>query len=192
MLYQENIKIITKATLVLASLIMLDGCSQSVKGYYIPRPEPMIKEKPIPIIIEAIENAKPLPINVEPIIEEKQVSKQTITLNSVYLFPFGSAQLTTVGKAELLHFTNELKNRNNEIKMLTIHGYTDRLGEKAFNQRLSQKRAQHIADYLKSQGISIPMSVVGKGSSDPVSVECSGRVLINCLASDRRVEIKNI
>lgn len=186
----KNGKTITNTALVLAILLALEGCSQSVKGYYIPRLDPVINEKPIPIKIEPLVKEKPLPIIIKPIIEEKQPSIKIITQNTAFLFPFGSAMLTPEGKTELLHFANELKKSNNEIEILTISGYTDRLGNKTFNQNLSQKRAQNIADYLKLQGINVPMSVIGKGSSQSVSGECRGNFPINCLAADRRVEIK--
>ncbi len=190
MIYKENINTAIQISFLLATLLILEGCAQGVKGYYISRLDPVVKEKPLPIQIETIIVEKPFLTKIEPVKEEKPVSIKPTILNSVFLFPFGSAQIASANKTELLHLSDELKKNNNEIEMLIINGYTDRLGNKSFNQKLSQKRAQHVTNYLKSQGINIPMSVVGKGSSQPVSGKCSGKFLKNCLAADRRVEIK--
>ena len=53
---------------------------------------------------------------------------------------------------------------------LTIQGHTDSTGPDAYNQTLSEKRAQSVADYLKLQGVSAGrLTAMGLGESLPVA-----------------------
>lgn len=69
---------------------------------------------------------------------------------------------------------------------VTIEGHTDSTGSDAHNQRLSEQRAQAVADYLAAKGVARSrLTTVGKGESQPRrdnSTE-AGRQL------NRRVEI---
>ena len=76
-------------------------------------------------------------------------------------------------------------------------GHTDRLGSKAYNDKLSLRRAQAVQSYLVQMG-GIPanhITAIGVGSSRPETApnECKGskatQALINCLRVDRRVEV---
>lgn len=68
-----------------------------------------------------------------------------------------------------------------------VIGYTDSTGSVAYNQTLSQNRAQSVASYLVGQGVkSSRFNVVGMGVSNPIASNATaeGR------AQNRRVEIK--
>ncbi|MFL6814247.1 MAG: OmpA family protein, partial [Bradyrhizobium sp.] len=53
---------------------------------------------------------------------------------------------------------------------IEIAGHTDADGEDAFNQALSEKRAQAVADYLVKAGLSADrFAAIGYGSSQPVA-----------------------
>jgi outer membrane protein OmpA-like peptidoglycan-associated protein len=69
---------------------------------------------------------------------------------------------------------------------ITITGFTDNVGSAAYNQELSERRAQSVGSYLVSQGIS-PNRVYtqGRGMRNPVATNSTeqGRAL------NRRVEI---
>ncbi|MNP79807.1 Outer membrane porin F precursor [compost metagenome] len=71
---------------------------------------------------------------------------------------------------------------------MAVSGHTDSVGSDAYNQRLSQKRAQSVTDYLIESGVprSNFVSVTGMGESQPVADNSTadGR------AQNRRVEIK--
>ncbi|MBI4541690.1 MAG: OmpA family protein, partial [Gemmatimonadetes bacterium] len=70
-----------------------------------------------------------------------------------------------------------------------VGGHTDATGLAAQNQRLSQARAQAVADYFASRGVaSGSVSAVGYGSTRPVASNAtpSGR------AQNRRVELKRV
>lgn len=69
---------------------------------------------------------------------------------------------------------------------LAIEGYTDSTGTEAFNQTLSEQRANSVRDYLVQQGLDpTSVSAVGFGQSNPTASNdtAAGRQL------NRRVEI---
>ena len=87
-------------------------------------------------------------------------------------------------------------NANSDIASVTIVGYTDRIGSRAYNQKLSEERANSVKAYLEAKGISSNrLTAVGKGENDPV-VECKDEkkrpALIKCLEPNRRVEIEPV
>ena len=68
-----------------------------------------------------------------------------------------------------------------------VLGHTDSTGSDAYNQTLSQRRAQSVADYLASDGVArARMGIRGYGETQPIASNDSdeGR------AQNRRVEIK--
>jgi outer membrane protein OmpA-like peptidoglycan-associated protein len=70
---------------------------------------------------------------------------------------------------------------------LSVDGYTDSIGTDAYNQKLSERRAKAVADYLAKGGIEATrMTEKGFGESDPVASNdtAEGR------AQNRRVELK--
>lgn len=69
---------------------------------------------------------------------------------------------------------------------VTVVGHTDSVGDAAYNQGLSEQRAQSVANYLRSQSVaSQRFSVMGYGEQHPVASNSTeqGR------AQNRRVEI---
>lgn len=69
---------------------------------------------------------------------------------------------------------------------LTVVGHTDNVGGDAYNQRLSQRRALSVAQFLESRRVEpLRLATAGKGESQPVAPNTteSGR------AANRRVEI---
>lgn len=69
---------------------------------------------------------------------------------------------------------------------ITVRGYTDNTGSAAYNQRLSQDRANSVASYLSRSGVPASrIQAIGYGMSNPVASNATpeGR------AQNRRVEI---
>jgi OOP family OmpA-OmpF porin len=142
-----------------------------------PQPEPEPAPAPAPA---------PEPVKCEPKLD-------TITVNAEELFGYDKANLLAEGKAALDEAAAKIK-ANPEIKTVTVTGHTDRIGSEAYNQKLSERRAKQVANYLSAQGVDAGIiSAVGKGESEPV-VQCDGnkatKKLIQCLQPNRRVEIK--
>ena len=73
--------------------------------------------------------------------------------------------------------------------LVDVYGHTDSTGSDAFNQRLSEQRAQAVSNYLSSQGVSSArIRWQGFGETVPIAdnTTAEGRAL------NRRVEIKII
>jgi outer membrane protein OmpA-like peptidoglycan-associated protein len=76
--------------------------------------------------------------------------------------------------------------KNNPLWTLRVVGYTDSIGDPAYNQRLSEQRAQAVVLALTSRGIDpARLTYQGLGASDPVGDNSTlqGRAL------NRRVEL---
>ncbi|RDE98160.1 porin OmpA [Aggregatibacter aphrophilus] len=122
-----------------------------------------------------------------------EVATKVFTLKSDVTFAFGKANLKPNAKATLDGIYSEIAKVNKPS--VAVSGYTDRIGSDAFNQKLSQKRAETVANYLVSKGVAQDtISATGYGKANPVTGnQCDAvkgrKALIACLADDRRVEI---
>ena len=112
------------------------------------------------------------------------------SLKADVLFAFDSAVITADGKLALDQVAKTLTTSNK----VSVVGHTDRIGTKAYNDRLSRKRSDAVAQYLDSKVKALYEST-GVGSSQPTegSNLCVGlknqERLIKCYAPDRRVVI---
>lgn len=105
-----------------------------------------------------------------------------VTFDSGLLFGFDSYALTATTKQNLQELANTLKEY--EDTDLTIEGHTDSKGTDAYNLELSRKRAQSVADYLATLGVSrVRLTTKGYGEQQPVNTENTEA------AENRRVEV---
>lgn len=119
-----------------------------------------------------------------------------VSFSAESLFTFDKSELRPEGKTALDTFASELT--STRFDTITVEGHTDRLGSPAYNQKLSQRRADAVKDYLVASGKvdSAKVSSVGVGESMPTTrpEDCKGNkasaTLIACLQPDRRVEIE--
>ena len=117
------------------------------------------------------------------------------TLSASELFAFNSAKLGP-NQPKLDEVAQVMNNNTTDIPSVTIVGYTDRIGSKQYNQKLSEERANSVKAYLVGKGVSAGrLTAVGKGEADPVA-ECKDVKkrpdLIKCLEPNRRVEIEPV
>ncbi len=106
-----------------------------------------------------------------PVVEEVVVVKEeTIVIRDVH-FHFDSAKLTDADKTKLNTIVTRLKQEASSAQ-LRVTGHTDSVGSDAYNQKLSDKRAHSVVEYLISNGIprSSFVSVTGAGESKPVRI----------------------
>jgi len=69
---------------------------------------------------------------------------------------------------------------------VTVIGHTDSVGSDAYNQALSERRAQSVVNYLGDHGVArVRLEAVGRGETQPRTTNATeaGRQL------NRRVEI---
>jgi len=111
---------------------------------------------------------------------------ETIVLSDAgdVLFAFDSAELSESAKSALVEISKRLSGAT--LVSVQVAGHTDSKGSDAYNQKLSERRAQSVSNFLTAQGIpASKLSVVGYGESQPVADNATdgGR------AQNRRVEL---
>ena len=100
-------------------------------------------------------------------------------------FATDSATLTSHATATLDEFV--AAGQGVTFRQVAVAGYTDSTGSASHNMRLSQRRAESVLQYLKSQGLrSQNFAAQGFGASNPVAPNSTnaGR------AKNRRVEVR--
>ncbi len=152
-----------------------------------PAPAPVVVEAPpapAPVAVIAVPAPAPVPL------------PQRVSFSAESMFTFDRDEIRPEGKAKLDVFVRELQ--GTRFDTVTVEGHTDRLGTPAYNQDLSQRRADAVKNYLVSQGQLDPAKIntVAKGETMPVTQpeDCKGvsetAKLVACLQPDRRVEIE--
>lgn len=117
-----------------------------------------------------------------------------VELSADESFESGKAELKPEAKAKLGKLVKDLQALNYD--KIVITGHADRTGSKAGNQRLSERRANAVHNYLVSEGVAgNKLASSGKGSSQPITkpgdcAKLKSKKLQACLAPDRRVEIR--
>ena len=112
-----------------------------------------------------------------------------ITLEDGLLFDFGKSDI----RSDAAQTLSKLATVLNDAKVPTAHiyGHTDSVSDEAFNQKLSEDRANAVSTQLKKDGVTATLDATGYGETKPVapnenpdgSDNPAGRAL------NRRVEI---
>ena len=129
-----------------------------------------------------------------PLAQPAETALEKIALDTSALFDFDAHQLRREGREALDAFVVRLQGAT--LGMIRVVGHTDRLGSEAYNQILSEDRAEAIKTYLISRGIGPDrVRAEGRGAANPVTTpgECAGArstLLIACLQPDRRVAVE--
>lgn len=122
-----------------------------------------------------------------------------ITLQAETLFDFDKAVVRADGKSKLNDEVVAKMKQYPQVEVILVTGHADRIGKDAYNQKLSERRAAAVKDYLVSQGIEAQrIETAAKGESEPV-VPCSdvkgrenrkNKKLVACLQPNRRVVVE--
>ena len=134
------------------------------------------------LICDPTEEAPPPPPPPPP---PSPPQKKHIELSADSYFDFNKATLKPAGKERIDSEIIPPMKEHSELRAL-VEGHTDSIGSEAYNLRLSERRANAVADYMESQGISSSrITTKGWGKSKPVADNRTkeGR------AKNRRVEI---
>lgn len=123
--------------------------------------------------------AAPAPVEVR---QERQV----ITLSADTYFDFDKSNLKPEGKQAIQQLAQDLNSRGANVQKITVVGNTDSKGTDAYNQKLSERRAAAVGNYMIENGV--PASLIeayGNGERNPVAdnATAEGR------AQNRRVDI---
>src|ERR1700734_3390540 len=145
---------------------------------------------PPPPLVSPVAGPPPPPPPAPPPIRHR------VSFSADSLFDFAKDTVKPAGKQALDGFAAELKVTRFEV--ITVTGYTDRIGSHEYNMKLSTRRAEAVRSYLV-ESLGIPADKVtaqGADGSDPVTKpeDCPGEKrtpqLIACLQPDRRVEVE--
>ncbi len=122
-----------------------------------------------------------------------------ITLQSGALFDFDKSVIRADGKKKLDDEVVGKMKEYPQVGAILVTGHADRIGGDTYNQKLSQRRADAVKDYLVGQGVEAKrIETAAKGESEPV-VSCdnvkgaaSGKnmKLVECLQPNRRVVVE--
>jgi len=136
---------------------------------------------PAPVAAPAAPAAAPAPAPVVPVAP----ATEKVSFAADAFFDFDKATLKPEGKAKLDDLSDKVKGITLEV--IIAVGHTDSVGADGYNQKLSEKRAQAVKDYLTSKGTDASrVSVEGKGEKPPVP----GHKSPAGPAKNRRVEIE--
>lgn len=107
-----------------------------------------------------------------------------LTVDSEVSFDFNKAQIKPSFRNSLDKLARLLQKYDRTI--VHVIGHTDSVGSDSYNQQLSERRAQSVADHLATQGVPLErLRTEGRGESEPRATNATeaGRQL------NRRVEV---
>jgi OOP family OmpA-OmpF porin len=111
--------------------------------------------------------------------------RQSVVIQADALFDFDKSVVRPDGKKSIDDALAKLSGV--DLEMVIATGHTDSVGTDAYNQKLSERRAAAVKDYLVSKGIpAAKVTTIGKGESQPVATNktAEGR------QKNRRVDIE--
>lgn len=131
--------------------------------------------EPLPAPPVAALAAQPAPVPVRP------------SLSLLIQFDFDSARVRPESQQALSNLAQALQSEALAASRFAVEGHTDAKGSADYNQRLSQRRAEAVRDYLGQQGVAAARLVpAGKGASELAN---PGEPFA---AENRRVRIVNL
>ena len=178
----KNKMIFTGLLGLLSASVLLVGCAETET-----REDAEASAPPEPQVVEqaAVEQqAVAAPVQV--IRGEGTGVFASIAIPAATTFEFGQVELNEEGKRTIEEYRKNLGPEFTDAYMVLVVGHTDDSGPASFNDALSVKRAQSVADYLVSTGANENATrVIGRGSREPAASNDTreGRI------QNRRVDI---
>src|SRR3954451_2452573 len=127
----------------------------------------------------------PAPKPAEPAKPAPQSVRQSVVIQADALFDFEKSVVRPDGKKSIDEALGKI--RGVDLEMVIATGHTDSIGTDKYNQRLSERRAAAVKEYLVSKGIpASKITTIGKGETQPVATNktAEGR------QKNRRVDIE--
>jgi outer membrane protein OmpA-like peptidoglycan-associated protein len=118
----------------------------------------------------------------EPRVEEKFMAAAAEPTTIVLAFEdihFNFDKSTLTPEAQRILKRNIQILKDNPNAKVRIAGYTSASGTEEYNQKLSERRAKAVEEYLINQGIIAPdrLTMIGYGESDPAEYEAAPKEL---------------
>ena len=152
---------------------------------------------------DAVATPEPAPVAV--VEQAPQYVDETVSLSAKTLFGFDKDVLRAEAQDNLKVLAQRLGQTN--VQSVRVEGHTDFMGSEKYNQALSERRANVVANYLVGNGVpASKTSAVGLGESQAQMTQvCEAEVaklgakasnakkreaLIACIEPDRRVDVK--
>jgi OOP family OmpA-OmpF porin len=114
-----------------------------------------------------------------------QPVSEKVTFDTDTFFDFDKAVLKQEGKNKLTELASRLSGMT--VEVVVAVGHTDSIGSDSYNQKLSERRAQAVKNFLLTQNLPADrIYTQGKGEKQPVASNKTkeGR------AKNRRVEVE--
>jgi OOP family OmpA-OmpF porin len=157
-------------------------------------------QAPAPAVVQAAApESPPAPVAVAPALPPADPASvpppARVRFSADALFDFDKATLRPEGQRQLDTFAQQLRG----VRYDGVHvvGHTDRIGSRAYNMQLSERRAAAVQQHLVQAGVVLAgASSPGAGEDQPVTKpgDCKGNqptpALVACLQPDRRVEVE--
>lgn len=136
----------------------------------------------------------PAPEPVKNTAPPKPLPKQEITLSSDTLFEFGKSTLRPEGEQSVSNTAKQVLDTYSRIERIAVVGYTDAIGSKEVNRKLSTERANTVAKLLNQNGLHPARGYIttGRGSTELAKLGCQNKPTPEnkvCHAPNRRVVI---
>jgi OOP family OmpA-OmpF porin len=129
---------------------------------------------------------------VQPI--AKPLGDQKFALQADALFEFGKAELRPAGYNAIELLVQKVKNEYRSVDSIRVIGFTDAIGPKKLNRKLSEDRAITVAEQIRAGGVNPTKGIQteGRGAADLVKTDCANEpkpANKQCHAPNRRVEV---
>jgi OOP family OmpA-OmpF porin len=167
--------------------------AESVRDYLVAQGVPAEKLRVLgrgendPIASNATKEGRAENRRVEVIVIGESRALDAIRFPSVALFPRRSAELTPQGKQLLDKQVDEAREMLSRAVMIEVVGHTDDVGDDAYNQELSEQRADTVAEALVADGVD-PSKIVAWGAGEQMPI--ASNATEQGRADNRRVEVQ--
>jgi len=145
---------------------------------------PKKKKRPVVVVAVAVLAPKPASAPQAKVIVPAIVAKEVILEDSY--FDFDSSALRPEGMEAMRENVQLLK--DNPDTTVSVAGYTSRRGTEEYNQKLSERRAVAVADFLVKEGIAPDrITTIGYGETRPVEFEATNEKDTPAAQANKRV-----
>ena len=149
---------------------------------------PPVAKPTAPAIVAATPEPAPKPAPVAP-----KRCDFAVTLGNDQAFGFDRAILNSAAKKRIDDEVMAKLANCAKVDTILVTGHADRLGTQQYNQKLSEKRANAVAGFIRSRGVSAEIDTLGAGKTQSIK-SCDDKLprakLVECLAPNRRVVIE--